>query len=110
MRSRRMMAPTRVTRLSLAAAQTGLPSFSASLRMLRNLAIWKVVPLAPTRSCRYSTVPGLSSLMSTAVTSMIGAASTSSSEAQNRSNTRLMSVRAVPWLKPSPKISQLALR
>ena len=48
--------------------------------------------------------------MKTAAASINGAASTNKIEAQTMSKARLMPVRHEPWLKPSPKISQLALR
>ena len=42
----------RVMRESLVCAQRGLPSFSASAVMLRNLTTWNGWLLRPTRSCR----------------------------------------------------------
>ena len=50
-RSLRISAPTRVTRESRRSAHCGAPSFSASVRMLRNLMTRKGRPLSPTRSC-----------------------------------------------------------
>ncbi len=45
-----------------------------------------------------------------AVMAMIGADSTVRMSAHTMSNTRLTAVRRLPWLKPSPKINQLAFR
>ncbi|MCY1377185.1 hypothetical protein D9M69_647420 [compost metagenome] len=108
MRSLRITRPTRVTRLSPAVAQRGMPSFSASVRMLRNFTTLNGLLFRPTRSCLYSTGPELSSLMMSAVTSMIGKASRISTTAPAMSNRRLMLVRRKPWSKPSPKMSQPA--
>ncbi len=107
-RSLRITFPTRVTRLSPAVAQRGTPSFSASVRMLRNLTTLNGRLPRPMRSCRYSIGPALSSLMARAATAMIGSEMRISTEAPRMSNTRLMEVRRMPWLKPSPKISQPA--
>ena len=108
MRSLRITRPTRVTRLSLAAAQRGVPSFSASARMLLNFTTWKRRPCSPTRCCRYKIGPLRSSITTTAVTTMTGEASTIRPVAQTMSKARLTMVRKNPWLNPSPKTSQPA--
>mmetsp|Transcript_26276 Transcript_26276/g.62229 ORF Transcript_26276/g.62229 Transcript_26276/m.62229 type:complete len:206 (-) Transcript_26276:242-859(-) len=105
----RMKRPTRVTRSSFLVAQRGLPSFSASVRMLRNLMTLKGTPFKPTRSCRYSTGPRDSMQMTRAVTSMMGQATDRIRVAKTTSQSRLIAARSMPWLKPSPNTNQPAL-
>jgi thymidine kinase len=49
-RVRRMKRPTRVMRASPLVAQIGVPAYSASCRIERNLHSVKVRPFSPTRS------------------------------------------------------------
>ena len=63
-------------------------------------------PGAQTRSCRKNIGRPVSSRITTAVTSITGAASSSRAEATATSNRRLMMARVGPWVKPSPYTSQ----
>ncbi len=94
----RRVRPTRVTRGScLSLKSTPLPSFcaasaasraSASTTIERNLNIWKVSPLRPTRSCVKITGPPSSSLMKSATTRNSGISSTSAIPDTQKSKAR----------------------
>ena len=102
----RMKRPTRVVRSSLLVAQRATPSFSASVRMLRNFARLKVRPPSPTRVCRYSTGEPDSSQMQAATASIAGQASSSRQSAAAMSKARLLSRRAKEWSKPPEYASE----
>ena len=103
-----MIAPTRVTRGSPCCAHCA-PFGSASWRMLRNLSTLKTLPPRPTRACLYSAgarQPS-SSLMAKTVSSMAGAAATSTPRLASTSSAREENSRIGSRRNPCPNISQL---
>src|SRR5262245_52709068 len=106
-RSRRIQAPTRVTRGSSSFAHTARPSLSAFTRMLRNLIMRNVRPFWPVRSCRYRIGPRSSSQIAAAAASATGAAATRMARLTSTSNARLVARRRKSQRNPLEKMSQL---